>query len=99
MVWLKMTAVPRLNGPPLKDPHVTPRGTYAALALGSLVELIRSAVRCLFACLVSLSCCFISSKWNQKAVESMKNTIAFTLFVPLFLLGIATPKNIDVITH
>ncbi len=88
-------AVGRLNGPPIRSHEYTTRGTFAALALGSLVELVKSAVQATFLTfLASIRLC-CSAKWNRKAFEEIKTTLGFAFAVPLCVLGILFPKTID----
>lgn len=89
-------ALGRLNGPPIRpNNEYTTRGTFAALALGSLVEMVKSAVRTIFhTFLASIRLC-CSAKWNRRAFEEMKETLVFACAVPLCLLGILFPKTID----
>lgn len=88
-------AVGRLNGPPIRSNEYTTRGTFAALALGSLVEMVKSAVRAIFlTVLASIRLC-CSAKWNRKALGEIKETFIFACTVPLCVLGILFPKTID----
>ncbi len=91
------SAIPRLNGIPgfMKNENAPSRGAFAVLALSSLVEIVKSAVKGIFASLVALICCGCNSKWNKKAIEEIKGTFTFLFLFPVCLAGIAAPRVVE----
>lgn len=91
------SAIPRLNGIPgfMKNENAPTRGAFATLALTSLIEIVKSTVKGIFASFVALICCGCNSKWNKRAIEEMKNTFTFLFVFPVCLAGIAAPRVIE----
>ena len=92
-------ALSRLNGPPIRTYQNTSRGAYAAMALGSLAEAVKSAVQALFFTFLAVVCLCTRSKWNRRAFDEIKGTVAYTLMIPVCLAGVLFPKTIDTLKN
>jgi len=94
-------AIPRLNGIPgfmKNEKPSTSRGSFALFALSSLIELVKSVIKGVFASILTLICLGCNPKWNQKALEEIKGIFTFAFLFPICLIGIAAPRIVDRMT-